>query len=272
VSHHNVNASLRGLTSLARYWGSLWKAPVLTHQLRAWVIDREGGPLGQAVSQAIIATTTSGSKAVLGWEQIDATQFTTDQDIVNAVVDEQTWIAVVGTFSQPIIFLEPNMLPSVEPNASNNLAVARKTGDASYNASTAISVYYAQGRNEIAVGSYILPIVQPLLGRTLGQFNAKSVAEYIAANNGNATALQLLSRAPQTLSQPIWYTVFNVRPYTTQVASAITLVGHIYVTIFAYAPVVKISAHVLTTHLGTLSLCLARLLEKQSAHISILLL
>lgn len=81
-----------------RYWGSLWKAPALTHQLRAWVIDREGGALGQAVSQAIMATTTSGSKAILGWQQIDATQFTNDEDIINAVVDERTWIAVVGAF------------------------------------------------------------------------------------------------------------------------------------------------------------------------------
>lgn len=144
----------------------------------------------------------------------------------------------------------------MEPNASNNLAVARQTGDASYNASTAISVYYAQGRNEIAAGSYILPIVQPLLGRILGQFNARSVAEYIGANRDNATALELLRQAPQTLSQPIWYTMFNVRPYTTQTASAITLVGHIYVIIFAYAILVRVSIRVLIAPLGTSSLCL----------------
>jgi len=241
---HNGNAFLHSLIHLSRYWGSLWKAPVLTHQLRAWVIDREGGPLGQAVLQAIIATTTSGSTPVLGWEQVDAAQFTTNEDIINAVVDEQTWIAVVGVFSQPITLPEqPNELVPVEPNASNNLAVARQTGDTSYSATSAISVYYAQGRNEIAVGNYILPIVQPLLGRILGQFNTKSVAEYITANSGNATALQLLSRAPQTLSQPIWYTMSNVRPYTAQVASAITLVGHIYVIIFAYAPLPLQNTH-----------------------------
>lgn len=121
----------------------------------------------------------------------------------------------------------------MEPNASNRLAIARQTGNASYSASTAISVYYAQGRNEIAVGSYILPIVQLLLGGIIGRFNARSVAEYIGANSGNATALQLLGQAPQTLSQPIWYTMFNVRPYSAQVASAITLVGHIYVIIIS---------------------------------------
>jgi Protein of unknown function (DUF3533) len=182
-----------------------------------------------------MATTTSGSKAILGWQQIDAAQFTADGDIVNAIVDERTWIAVVGASNLPpeVLLLESNEPLLVEPNASNNLALARQTGDVSYNASKAISVYYAQGRNEIAVGSYILPIVQPLLGRILGEFNPKSVAEYIGTNSGNATALQLLGRAPQTLSQPIWYTLFNVRPYTAQVASAITLVGHIYVIIFS---------------------------------------
>lgn len=159
----------------------------------------------------------------------------------------------------------------MKPNASNSLAVARQTGDASYNASTAISVYYAQGRNEIAVGSYILPIVQPLLGGILGRFNARSVAEYIGANSGNATALQLLSRAPQTLSQPIWYTMFNVRPYTAQVASALTLVGHIYVVIISYVTLVKVPVRVLTTPLGSSYLCLALVPERQLAHSSVLL-
>lgn len=150
----------------------------------------------------------------------------------------------------------------MEPNASNHLAVARQNGDASYNASTAISVYYAQARNEIAVGSYVLPIVQPLLGGILARFNARSVAEYIGAINGNATALQLLSQAPQTLSQPIWYTMFNLRPYTVQVASAVTLVGHIYVIIFAYDSFVVVSVHVLTVSLGSSSLCLAQAHER----------
>jgi hypothetical protein len=95
----NDNTLLPPLTRLCRYWGSLWKAPVLTHQLRAWIIDNEGGPLGQAVSQAIMATTTSGSKAVLGWQQIDAAQFTTRESVIDAVVDERAWIAVVGAFN-----------------------------------------------------------------------------------------------------------------------------------------------------------------------------
>ena len=146
-----------------------------------------------------------------------------------------SWVRPLLSPDHDITGLEPHKFLPVEPNASNNLDVARQTGDASYNASRAISVYYAQGRNEIAAGSYILPIVQPLLGAIIGQFNAKSVAGYIEANSRNVTALRLLSRAPQTLSQPIWYTMFNVRPYTAQVASAITLVGHIYVIIFSYA-------------------------------------
>ena len=159
----------------------------------------------------------------------------------------------------------------MERNASKNLAIARQTGDASYNSSAAISIYYAQARNEIAVGNYVLPNIQPILGRVLGQFNAKSVAEYLRVNGGNATALQLLQRAPQTLSQPIWYTMFNVRPYTAQVASAITLVGHIYVIVLVYATNSIVSTNMLTTYLGAPSLCLMLVHGRQSPHFSKLL-
>ena len=78
-----------------RYWGSLWKGPELTGNLRAWVINRDNGIIGGTIVEAIMNTTTSGSQH-LGWEQIDASNFATDDDVADAIVDEQAWIAVVS--------------------------------------------------------------------------------------------------------------------------------------------------------------------------------
>jgi hypothetical protein len=78
-----------------RYWGSLWKAPELTGNLRAWVINRDDGIIGSTVTGALINSTTSGN-AHLGWEQLDPTAFATDGDVADAIVDEQAWIAVVS--------------------------------------------------------------------------------------------------------------------------------------------------------------------------------
>ena len=62
-----------------------------------------------------MATTISGSTVALGWQQMDAAQFTGVGDIVNAVVDEQTWIAVVGAFNQTITF-DSNITSSSQCN------------------------------------------------------------------------------------------------------------------------------------------------------------
>jgi len=43
-----------------------------------------------------------------------------------------------------------------------------------------------------------------------------------------------LAQAPTTVSQPVSYTLFNLRPYNQPVAAAITLVGLIYMLIFAF--------------------------------------
>lgn len=49
----------------------------------------------------------------------------------------------------------------------------------------------------------------------------------------NATALQLVAQAPQTLSPAVGFAMVNLRPYTAPVAQAVTLVGQIYIVIFA---------------------------------------
>jgi hypothetical protein len=43
-------------------------------------------------------TTTSGSKNVLGWQQLDPSLFPTDQDVANGVLDERAWLAIVSEY------------------------------------------------------------------------------------------------------------------------------------------------------------------------------
>lgn len=98
----------------------------------------------------------------------------------------------------------------------------------------AISIYYAQARNEIGIGSFVMPITQAVLAQSVTQYSIKCTAQYLGGISGNATAIQNLAKAPQTVTQPFYWTMKNLRPYTTQVATAITLVGQIYVCIFAF--------------------------------------
>jgi len=98
----------------------------------------------------------------------------------------------------------------------------------------AISVYYAQARNEVATGNFLMPITQAVLSRATVQLGAQSAAQYLGTIAGNQSAIALLARSPLTISNPVSFQLFNLRPYSSQVASAVTLVGFIYVIILRF--------------------------------------
>ncbi|KAG8686442.1 hypothetical protein FRC08_012504 [Ceratobasidium sp. 394] len=196
------------------YWGSLARSATHAPSLKAWVIDRDGGEIGQAVVQGLLATTQTGTKQHLGWRQVPADHVS---DVGDAIVDEQAWAAVV-----------------VNANASARLAAARASGDSSYNPMSAITFYYAQARNEQATGTYVNPLTTAALTQILQTYNAKSVAAYLTSISGNTTAVQALVSAPQTMTSGAWWTTENLRPYNAPVATALTLVGQIYLCIFAF--------------------------------------
>lgn len=74
-----------------------------------WVINRDGdGALGQAIIQAFEANSRGegvAPKQHLTWTIVDPSQYPTDDDVGNAIVDEQAWAAVVGTFDSPFHYL-----------------------------------------------------------------------------------------------------------------------------------------------------------------------
>ncbi|CEL62334.1 Nitrosoguanidine resistance protein SNG1 OS=Saccharomyces cerevisiae (strain ATCC 204508 / S288c) GN=SNG1 PE=1 SV=1 [Rhizoctonia solani AG-1 IB] len=196
------------------YWGSLARSATHAPSLTAWVIDRDGGEIGQSVVQGLLQTTRSGSKQHLGWRQLSASEVS---DVAGAVVDEKAWGAVV-----------------INASASSRLNAARIAGDASYNPMTSITFYYAQARNELATGNYVVPLTTAALTQILQRFNTNSAASYLASVSGNSTALQALTAAPQTLTTGAWWTTENLRPYNAPVATALTLVGQIYLVIFGF--------------------------------------
>ncbi|WVQ83351.1 hypothetical protein IAT38_005490 [Cryptococcus sp. DSM 104549] len=193
------------------YWGSLWKSNRYTDKLTVRVIDRDGGEIGSTISQFLLSQTN------LRYFTTPSADFPDVASIEHDVVNEGVWASVV-----------------INSGASDALTSARQNGLASYNASSAIEVFYAQARQETAVNTYLLPYIQAALSSSVGQYNARSVAQYLQANANNATAMTLLAQAPSTISTPVWYTLTNLRPYNQPVATAITLVGLIYMLIFSF--------------------------------------
>ncbi|KAG1750623.1 uncharacterized protein EDB91DRAFT_699039 [Suillus paluster] len=204
---------------LSVYWAALAYSNGLTSNLTAWFIDRDNNSIGHALWAAIDNNTTPGQK--LGWSQVDPTVLGSDDDVMQAVINEQVWLALV-----------------VETNATDKLSGARQTGDSTFNPTSLITVYYAEARQEISAGTYVIPISNNLLGEITSSLATASAQQYLAQiyaqGQVNETALQLIAQAPQTISPGISWTSVNLRPFNAPVASAVVVIGQIYLCIFTF--------------------------------------
>ncbi|OXM77023.1 endoplasmic reticulum protein [Cryptococcus neoformans Bt63] len=193
------------------YWGSLWKSNKYTDKLTVRVIDRDGGEIGQTFSQGLLSQTN------LNYFATDPSELPTAADVAHDVVEEGVWASIV-----------------INAGVSDALLSARENGNSSWSGSSVIEIFYAQARQETALNTYLIPFVQQALSQLSFEYNARSAATYLQTNANNATALSLVAQAPTTITNAVWYSMNNLRPYDQPVAQAITLVGLIYMLIFAF--------------------------------------
>ncbi|CAE6448090.1 unnamed protein product [Rhizoctonia solani] len=232
-SHHLFDPAIRSLTwayvksmlisiglivvlmwaALPLYWGSL--APGQRHapSFRTWVVDFDGGELGDFVTESVINSTLIGTKEHLGWEIASPSSL---QELTHHIVAEHAWAAIV-----------------INQGATSALQTARETGDANYDPASAVTLYIEKARNNNAVGTLIIPLSTSLLEDTMRQFNAKNIPEYISSISSNSTALSTALRAHSAMSGAWWNTV-DLRPWNAPIATAMTVVGQIYICVFWY--------------------------------------
>ncbi|KAJ7200309.1 hypothetical protein GGX14DRAFT_524825 [Mycena pura] len=193
---------------LSIYWGSVWSTPA--HTLPAWVVDFDGGIIGQGVAQALSAS--DPGRGGVSWEVVQASQFPGGiSQLEDAILHEKTWYGL-----------------AVHPGATANLMAAIASADATYNSSTAMTFIATEARNENIYRLHIRMVTPQLdsISRALALQLAKNISTL-----GNISAP--LSTAPQVVTAPVGYTVANIRPFDVPVASAVTFVGLIYMLILA---------------------------------------
>ncbi|KAJ7478646.1 hypothetical protein B0H11DRAFT_2173659 [Mycena galericulata] len=195
----------------AIYWGSIYNTP--HHTIPGWVVDFDGGFVGQEVSK-IFAGIDAGKDGIV-WEVVSASRFSEGiSQLESAVVEEATWVAL-----------------AINAGASSNLTTALSSIDASYNSSSVLTFIGSEARNELEYRNLILPLVSTQLERASRKF-ALDYARNISLSSSNTSAL--LSIAPQIIIEPISYTIANIRPFDVPVASATTFVGLIYLLILSF--------------------------------------
>ncbi|KIL66622.1 hypothetical protein M378DRAFT_123787 [Amanita muscaria Koide BX008] len=195
---------------LSIYWGALWKIP--DGKLSGWIVDFDGGMIGVSVTSVI--TTWQGSSSI-AWTVVPAEQFAGGSvDLAHSILKQHTWIAI-----------------SVNEGATSRLIDALNSPNATYDGSEAITLFAAEGRNEFAYRSLLIPSAQSILGVVSKQV-ALNVTRAVGERNLNITTLSTTS--PQTLVQPVSFRLNNLAPFDIPVASAVTYVGLLYQTILAF--------------------------------------
>lgn len=111
------------------------------------MINRDNGRIGLSLVNTVLAAPTSGPGS-LGWKIMNDTMFPDDNGIIQSVLHEDCWLAVIGKYASSnecrIQLSRTTYFVVVSENASNSLGDARFAGNVSYDPTSAITVYYAQ--------------------------------------------------------------------------------------------------------------------------------
>ncbi len=110
---------------------------------------------------------------------------------------------------------------------------ARSSGNASWDPTQVVRLYYSQARNYQAFSSIILTPTLATLQTVMAEVNSNLARQYLQGLTSTA-ALQSLANAPQLIAGPVSFSEVNVRPFTQTVTIATTFVGLIYLLILAF--------------------------------------
>lgn len=201
------------LTLLAD-WGAFWRIPSNTHNLHIVIVDLDGGAIGQTFGQGMLAPSFTGAAEQLTYELAPTGQFASEEEVQHYVVDEHVWGAVV-----------------IAQGATQRLSAAVASANASYDGHSAITAYVVSARNENVVPILLQPQLVGALDVLSAAF-AVEQAKQLGASSANLATL--LSTAPAIVTQPVSYTVQDLRPFDVPVAAAVDFVGLIYLLIISF--------------------------------------
>lgn len=197
-------------TIIPIYWGSLYKVPA--RNLDGWLVDFDGGLVGQAVSQAVLAN--SGNSKVT-WHVRAPEDFVGEsEEVARRVREQETWAAI-----------------TITSGTTARLQAALASPDASYDGSRMIMAYGVEARSENAYRSLIRPSIDGLLTPITHQLAIRVTSQ---AASMPVDLNDMAQVSPQTLTIPVGYTLDNLIPFDQPVATASTFVGMLYTLIMGF--------------------------------------
>ncbi|TFL04210.1 hypothetical protein BDV98DRAFT_563751 [Pterulicium gracile] len=196
------------------FWGASWRTDRYVHNLNAFVVDFDGGPIGNATVTALTGPQFRGDR-MIDWQIQDSSLWPGGpEQLREAILDQRAWLGV-----------------AILPGASDKLQAAVAAADPEYDGSTAIQVFAVEARSEGTFRNVIRPQVTQVFSMIAQRF-AGNFARTVASTP-NVDLPNLLTNAPQVLTLPFYYALDNTVPFDVPVASAVVFVGLIYLLILS---------------------------------------
>ncbi|WFD26163.1 hypothetical protein MNAN1_001139 [Malassezia nana] len=204
------------------YWGSLYQMLEHTPNLNCIVLNRDRDTLGNAIVQSLLDS-NHGPYPHNTWIEVSENDYPVSDQLMQAIEPKQKYWAAI----------------EIHANATQNYLQARSTGDASWDPQSVMTMYYASARNSVGIPSLILTPTQSIVDAATSELAGNMTSKYLATAGSNPTAMQALSRAPQTLVRPFEMRMDDLRPWTTNVGQAPTFVGMVFLVILSFQVVLS---------------------------------
>ncbi|MCJ1401876.1 hypothetical protein MMC11_005093 [Xylographa trunciseda] len=231
------------------YYGSTTSTSL--SRLTVYAVDLDGASLGQQMTGAIRASLDSTANP-LGWQFDDSVN--SDARSRELVTDEQAWAVIQG---------------KLNANASASLDSALRFGNAAYNPLSAMTIYFASARNQMAIGSLVLPAVLGVVNPLLAEFGAQHTGAFLGANAGNATAVENALQCRGCLASPFAAQQVDLHPFDVSTAAGSVTVGLIFLLTFTFSifQILRANAELIGADLNLASTLLFRFVSSITAYL-----
>ncbi|WVQ63400.1 uncharacterized protein L199_001553 [Kwoniella botswanensis] len=186
---------------LSIFWGSTYRLTSFLPSLTVHVIPFDtpsstsflNGPITQ---QMTYVANEPPSVVHLGYEIKDPSNYPNGlEDVRRSIVAQECWAAIV-----------------VNANASSGWTDALQNGDASYDPTGAIGIYYSGARFYQVVLLYFDSLITRDLANPLATARSQALEAFMGSASTNPTLLTNAARVPQAVGVGFGYTIFDVRP------------------------------------------------------------
>ena len=213
------------LAILSIFWGAFLNVERKLSSLDVWIVDFDsqttvyGDQAEPAFIGPHIVRAAEQAQAIPGphvtYKIMSPSRFSDDPlEVRRAIYHNTAWSAIV-----------------INPNATAHLRQALYDSDALYDPKSCCQSIYVEARDQVAVGTYLLPNLMAFEANTAASVGA-AWTQHILSDR--TLQVDLSTVPPQTLSPAVGFTAVNLRSFSPPMATPAVTVGLIYLIIMAF--------------------------------------